>query len=55
MPDHDVHITAVFEVNGIDIVTVDPAASIHALDGRRSIGHPSNGIFIINGKKVLLK
>lgn len=55
MPDHDVHITAVFEVNGINIVTADPAATIHALDGRRATGHSSNGIFIINGKKVLLK
>jgi len=56
MPEHDVHITAVFEVNGIDIVTAAGSKSvIHTLDGRRTDDHPSNGIFIISGKKVLLR
>ena len=54
MPDHDVHITAVFETNGISTVNADTKSIIHTLDGRRT-DHPAKGIYIVSGKKVLVK
>ena len=54
MPDHDVHITAVFETNGIATVTADPQTDIHTLDGRHT-DYPAKGIYIVSGRKVLVK
>ena len=54
MPDHDVHVTAVFETNGISTVNADTKVIFHTLDGRRT-DHPAKGIYIVSGKKVLVK
>ena len=55
MPNHDVHITAVFEANGITIVdAANPQVLLRTLDGR-STALPAKGIFILDGKKILIK
>lgn len=56
MPDHDVHITAVFEANAIAPATTDAtsAATYYTPDGRRAT-QATRGIYILNGRKVLVK
>ena len=54
----DIPITVVDGLSGIDDLMADPAAKrlgTYDLLGRRITGRPAPGIYIIDGKKVLVK
>jgi len=56
MPAHDVHVTAVFETDGIGALDAAPTSvTLHTLDGRRTTHTAGRGIYILDGKKVLVK
>ena len=55
MPAHDVHISPLFEDgSGIVFLKADAKTSSHALDGRH-VDRPNKGVYIIDGRKVLLR